>query len=155
MSDFGSKKKENHQNFAGNPFLRVRKIQKYKNLKIQKIQKNPKNPKNTKKYKKYKKIQKIQKIQKNTKNTKDTKKYKKYKKIQKNTKKSKKSKNYEKALKMESSSLTIFSPVFCQTKDSCGCSIPFPLILKLDSKDDICSKLMTNTAVVYLIQFST
>jgi len=25
MSDFGSKKKENHQNFAGNPFLRVRK----------------------------------------------------------------------------------------------------------------------------------
>ena len=23
MSDFGSKKKENHQNFAGNPFLRV------------------------------------------------------------------------------------------------------------------------------------
>ena len=25
MSDFESKKKENHQNFAGNPFLRVRK----------------------------------------------------------------------------------------------------------------------------------
>merc|ERR1712055_164420 len=61
------KKKENHQNFAGNPFLRVRKIQKiqkykkYKKYKkIQKIQE----------YKKYKKIQKIQKIQ------------KKYKKIQ-------------------------------------------------------------------------
>ena len=40
MSDFESKKKENHQNFAGNPFLRVRKIQK-----IQKY-KNTKNTKN-------------------------------------------------------------------------------------------------------------
>ena len=52
MSDFGSKKKENHQNFAGNPFLRVRKIQKLQ--KIQQIQKNTK----------IQKIQKIQKLQK-------------------------------------------------------------------------------------------
>ena len=52
MSDFESKKKENHQNFAGNPFLRVRKIQKIQ------------------KYKKYKKYKKIQKNTKNTKNTK-------------------------------------------------------------------------------------
>ena len=37
MSDFGSKKKENHQNSAGNPFLRVRQIQKVQ--KIQNIQK--------------------------------------------------------------------------------------------------------------------
>ena len=50
MSDFESKKKENHQNFAGNPFLRVRKIQK-----IQKYKKIQKNTKNTKKYKNYKK----------------------------------------------------------------------------------------------------
>ena len=50
MSDFESKKKENHQNFAGNPFLRVRKIQKNTKIqKIQKIQKNTKNTKNTKK----------------------------------------------------------------------------------------------------------
>ena len=40
MSDFESKKKENHQNFAGNPFLRVRKIQKIP--KIPKIHKSKK-----------------------------------------------------------------------------------------------------------------
>ena len=40
MSDFESKKKENHQNFAGNPFLRVRKIQKIQKYKKYKKYKN-------------------------------------------------------------------------------------------------------------------